>query len=291
MNNHYQSWKLIPKKISVNLRKATEQLHHAAQFLAATGHSFLSHQEDDAHTNLAWRQGLGLQSRPFYLDQQYTLNLNYELFQLELQDALGVTVIFVTLDQKTRKEVLEILQAVFSERSNEESGVFESIQHYELPDHPLKHGAPFQQGPEESLDALRLFRDNAQVLISSINQGFEEASEMRIWPHHFDNGSICVVERNTDNEMTKTVGWGFSIPNDTDSEHHFYINHWSKETQEAPGTLAELPEGAYWSEQKKLMAILPIRALQARPTRAAQAQLAQAFFEEGIKAARAIIKA
>lgn len=289
MNNHYLNWKLIPKNISVDLQGATEQLHYAAQFLAATGHSFLSHQNDDAHTNLAWRQGLGLQSRPFYLDQEYTLNLNYELFQLELQDALGVKVALVKLDQKTRKEVLEVLRSLFGERSNHESGTYEPIQHYELPDHPIKNGTPFQQASKASLETLRLFRDNAKTIITSINLDFQEASEMRIWPHHFDNGSICVVERNAAGEMTKTIGWGFSIPNDTDQEHHFYINHWSKESESEPDHLKTLPEGAYWSKQGKLMAILPIRALQTKITEAEQAELAHTFFEIGISAFKAMI--
>lgn len=73
MNNHDQTWKLIPENLPDNLQEATEQLHYAAQFLAATGHSFLSHQDDDAPTNLAWRQGLGLQSWPFLVGSNIDL--------------------------------------------------------------------------------------------------------------------------------------------------------------------------------------------------------------------------
>lgn len=76
MNNHDQTWKWIPEHLPDNLQEATEQLHYAAPFLAATGHSFLSHQDDDVPANLAWRQGLGLQSRPFSVGSNIDLQIN-----------------------------------------------------------------------------------------------------------------------------------------------------------------------------------------------------------------------
>jgi hypothetical protein len=291
MSNHLQDWKLIPKRLPDNLLEATQQLHYAAQFLAATGQSFLTHQTDDGHTNLAWLQELGLQGRPFQLDQEYRLILNYERFQLELHNSSGLAELIINLDQKKQSDVFEELKNNFSKRANQEEGVFQPIQHYEIPDHSIKEGVPFQKPSLDALLSLRSFRDNAKSILTAVKQRFSDASEMRIWPHHFDNGSICVLEKNASGAMTKTVGWGFSIPNDTDSDHHFYVNHWAKNKVLDDPMLPDLPEGAYWSKEPKLMAILPIRALQAMDTIDQQRSLAAAYFTEGIKASSALIQA
>ncbi|MEM6377166.1 MAG: hypothetical protein AAF705_03075 [Bacteroidota bacterium] len=290
MNQGDPSWKRIPEMHPADLPEATQQLHQAAQFLAATGHSFLTHQTDDSHTNMNWVPEVGLQSRAFQLDQVYSLVLNYELFRLELMDSHREIVSSIDLNQKNKETILEELEAVFKSKKARVQN-FEPVQHYELPAHPIDQGAPFHKASRDSLLYLRLLRDNANALINWVNLRYEDASEMRIWPHHFDNGSICVLEMNGQNEMTKTVGWGFSIPNETDEEHHFYINHWSKVSSNKWGAVPNLPDGAYWATEGKLMAILPIRALSMHQTETAQVQLTQTFFEYGIKASRRIVEA
>src|SRR4051812_7056528 len=47
-------WAPLDASLAGQLGDARRQLHHAAQFAAAVGISYLPHAADDSHTNLEW---------------------------------------------------------------------------------------------------------------------------------------------------------------------------------------------------------------------------------------------
>jgi hypothetical protein len=51
-----------------------------------------------------------------------------------------------------------------------------------------------------------------------------EASEVRCWPHHFDLGSLIVVETSADGELTKSIGIGLSPGDEAHAEPYFYVS-------------------------------------------------------------------
>ncbi len=190
-----------------------QQLHLAAQYLAAAGISFLDKKADDSHTNLGFSTTQKrLETWPLDANGQM-LALNYENFALEWTSQNLV----LSLAGKTHAEVVQWL--VQSAQELGLKGQYTFDLHYKL---------PYGLGPEETfgnpdgkrIQELITLRSMAQEAISEFLWDEGLSSEIRIWPHHFDTGAFTALNDGSG----KSIGLGLAIPDTIVDDLYFYIS-------------------------------------------------------------------
>lgn len=65
-----------------------------------------------------------------------------------------------------------------------------------------------QEGHE--LGVPEAILDSAAVLLDGIVSSREDASPVRVWPHHFDITNLITFEQDAEGKAPKTVGIGFA---------------------------------------------------------------------------------
>ncbi|WP_131819082.1 hypothetical protein [Flagellimonas flava] len=191
-----------------------QQLHLAAQYLAAAGISFLDKKEDDSHTNLGFSITQNrLETWP--LDTYDTkLCLNYEAFALEWS---GKEVPSFPLHDKSHAQVLDWIASTAKEVGLTKSYHFHL--HYDL---PYSHDADtcYSLSGADAIGKLIQLRVLAQNSIDAFLRQEELSSEIRIWPHHFDTGAFSSLNDGSG----KSVGLGMAIPDTVVNDLYFYIS-------------------------------------------------------------------
>lgn len=280
-----------PKYLAVRdaqaLSEASRQLHFASQYLAAVGQSFLTHAEDDSHTNLGWSWDRGLISRAFSLDQSYHLLLQVPYFRLDLQLNNGGVIRSWPLDGQNQAELYAQLRSFFAERQATKPKTYEAITHYALPEPVLE---VFEKPAEYLLETLTNYRHNAQVFLTEAVQARTKEAAVRIWPHHFDTGALFTIERGAQGQAQKTLGIGLAIPDSLSETHYYYINHWAKYGAVDYSELPVLPKGAHWHQGDNVLAILPMTTVMDLETVEEQAQVVRQFFNKGIPASQQLLQ-
>src|SRR4051812_28008702 len=87
------------------LADARRQAHHAAQFAAAAGISFLPRQADDSHTNLEWLSELGaLASHVVRSNNAFRVGIRLASLELSVLDSANAIVMSLPLHRCTIAE-------------------------------------------------------------------------------------------------------------------------------------------------------------------------------------------
>lgn len=189
------------------------QLHIAAQYLAAAGISFLEKREDDSHSNLEWSvQNSELITWPLSGKGDH-LALNYSNFSL------------VWIHEETRKELF------LSDQSHESvlRWINEMVQennldnyhydfHYELP-YPFPNGEyKLKSIIQQELNDFIKLMNVAQASLEGLLQQYNFKSDIRVWPHHFDLGAFVQVNESL------SIGLGLAIPDEAIDDFYFYVS-------------------------------------------------------------------
>jgi len=197
--------------------KAINEIHLGAQYLAAAGISFVEKQADDSHTNVGWdTDNQRLVSRTFGTKESQ-LALNTKLFALEWLNK-GDLVANVTLENKTHAEIVKWIANEV--RENEVGKEYTYAFHYELPYAAITDDFVFGR-PDSSestilIDALSL----AQGVFERFLDTNGLASEIRVWPHHFDLGIYAEFSA----EKNLFLGAGLAIPDTMIDNLYFYVS-------------------------------------------------------------------
>ncbi|MEP2240101.1 MAG: hypothetical protein ABJI22_17170 [Maribacter sp.] len=188
-----------------------KMMHLAAQYLAAAGISFLEKKADDSHTNLGWSSDKQrLETHPLSTDGD-VLALNYNTFSLEWNSTKNNA--SFALDGKTHQQVLEWL----TNSANAFLGKTYSYSfHYDLP-YSIDDSFTFKldKAQLKELADLRTLTQSGLEKTLAVN-GL--ASDIRIWPHHFDSGAYIVISEDL------SIGLGLAVPDTMINEHYFYIS-------------------------------------------------------------------
>ena len=110
-------WRPVHAAMARTLADARRQLHHASQFGAALGISYLSHQADDSHTNLGWDASLGALRSRAATGAHGAVSVAIRVVDLALlvrRD--GATITTIPLDGVAITAATESLRAVKSNR-------------------------------------------------------------------------------------------------------------------------------------------------------------------------------
>jgi hypothetical protein len=211
-------WLPVRPEEAAKLSDSRLQLHHAAQFGAAAGISFLPHLSDDSHSNLEWVPTLdGLFSRvipartpfrvgvkPVKLAVVMVTNENRPIAEYRLH---GRTII------DTRDWIRSQIKLLGADGSR-----YTLTRDYEIPRHDVTYGEAFDASDSTHFEELAKWFSNGAALLSSVTRSSLGASELRCWPRDFDIATLIEVAPG------RTIGVGLEPGDDYYDEPYFYVS-------------------------------------------------------------------
>ena len=222
-----------------------DQMHLAAQYLAAAGISFLEKKEDDSHTNLGFNINNGtLETHPLSKNGDLLL-LNYKEFSL--QWLTNKELITFSLDGQSHKEVLKWLTETAKSTLNKD---YTYNLHYDLP-YEISDAYNYELQSISELNILLDLRRLAQRSLEKINEIYGLNASIRVWPHHFDTGIYSQLP-----SSNISVGLGLAIPDNVCREHYLYISGYEDNDAIDPSGFNKLKNGE-WKHDDFTGAILP----------------------------------
>lgn len=139
----------------------------------------------------------------------------------------------------------------------------------------------FSNTNKSALAAVTGLRHNAEIVINELAAEFKNAIPVRIWPHHFDTGTIFATARNQAGEVSKTIGLGWALPDKMINEPYFYLSFWSEKELRNSTKLTPLKNGK-WMTPKWKGAILKHSEIINETSAQKQHLLVKQFFSEGV---------
>lgn len=246
---------------------AQQKLHHLAQFLAAFSNSYLPKAEDDSQSNLGWSPvEKALFSRNA---NDVWLSLSFKDVMLNAGKGYVVKALDVLgLDHDTIDAWIRTTIGDF--------GLDASALHYDLGfrlDTPFDNFTDLDPEDEAVIAELSNQRDTTQQALEAIREQYDTATDIRIWPHHFDTGML--IDLSEANDMSKGAGLGYAIADSVSEVPYFYTYAWPGDAIDY-NNLPKLQHGE-WVTGNWNGAILPV-------TRSYDTQIATSFYREAVTA-------
>lgn len=212
------------------MQEASNTLHHAAQFIALAGKYFIPEKADDSHTNTNWYpQKNWLVGNTIETPSgKIRVALDYPLLVLLISDIDLKPIFEVALDGKTRMEVFGWLQEKLKIKGLDVSA-FKPELHYEIPDHPVMHGDVFKMKNPLHYMELAFYRTNGNLLLEHFTQQVKAGEPVRVWPHHFDDGSYLPLKFDENGAPTGSISLGMAVADLYYPEPYFYVTAWTSE--------------------------------------------------------------
>lgn len=252
---------------------------HAAQYPAMAGKYLVEQKPDDSNTNLKWIPDKNIFVGNL-IENQYIVGLEPVSMELMIMDKDYQAIQILSMGIHTRKEIYEWLKKNLAHLNVDVSSLQE-VMHYEIPPLTGEEEWPFHADPDLLIEWSK-YRTASNQEISSFANHFSTASEVRVWPHHFDTGTYIPLETDKNQEPTKSIGLGFAIADTYVAEPYYYINNWHKKGPLKYTTLPNLEGGGIWNEKDWVGAVLPLSAIISQSTVKDQHALVTSFFVSGI---------
>lgn len=210
-------WQPVRPEAATKLTDSRLQLHHAAQFGAAAGSSYLPHLPDHSHSSLEWVSALGglfsavipartafrVGVRPVKLALLIVSEDNQPIGEYHLH---GRTIIEARDWIRSRIKLLGI-----------DGSRYTLTRHYEIPRHDVTYGESFDASEPARFEELARWFANGAALLDSVSRSALVASEVRCWPHHFDIATLIEVAPD------RTIGVGMEPGDQYYDEPYFYV--------------------------------------------------------------------
>ncbi|MFT5892154.1 MAG: hypothetical protein ACI9Y7_002264 [Dokdonia sp.] len=191
-----------------------DQMHLAAQYLAAAAIHFVEKRDDDSHTNLGFDPESGRMSTRPLSDSGDTLSLNYNTFSLDWNSSTNVE--SIQLDGTSHKEILAWLTRLSQEKIGKS---YTYSFHYDVP-YSIADTTIFKMSDSVELTRLLQLRIRTQTILEQTLLENNIESEIRIWSHHFDTGAFTALPNTSD----IAVGFGLAIPDTLSEEYYLYLS-------------------------------------------------------------------
>ena len=281
-------WIRLMYKNPSELKSASEVLYHAAQYISMAGRFFIPTKEDDSHTNADWIASknwvLGnCINRPY---GKIHVALDYPLLVLIVCDDKLSPIAEIDLNGKNRLEVFNWLNNQLW-KLGIEVDEFEPELHYQLIDHPLMHGSNFEMKRPKDFLELANYRSNGHALLQQVTANYEDKSDVRIWPHHFDDGVIVNLERDHES-VVSLLSMGLAMPDKYYDQPYFYVNAWKNSGVDYT-KLPPIKGRGQWHEDEWHGQVLLAEDIAKENDHEDQKQISLAFFEEAMKNAISLL--
>lgn len=257
------------------------QLHHAAQFGTGLGISYLRHEPDDSHTNLGWDAALGALMSRAAKGTKGDVAVGVRARDLSLLVTQGGKVsATIALHGLTIAAAADTLRAALGS-AGLDAATYTLQRHYELPPHAVASGAAFDASNAAAFEELARWYGNGAIALGRIAREVKGASDVRVWPHHFDLATLVSYPGD------KSNGIGLEPGDGSYAEPYFYVN--ASPPPRADQATAKLGGGGSWHTQDWIGAVLPGSRITGDAT-AQQAQV-RAYLDSALAACRALVGA
>lgn len=231
--------------------EARLQAHHAVQLVAAIGRGLVTARPDDGHTSLEWLDATEcLAGALVQGPRPWRAALRVDGLRLEVHADDGKTVAF-DLIGRTKKQARDWLRAEAGRLGAEVARIDPATAPYTIPEHPVGAGQRFAPPPEALAELARWIADG-NLLLRGLAATWAGAAPVRLWPHHFDVGSVLPLEQRA-GEAAPSIGVGLSPGDEGSAEPYFYVTPWPAPS---PDALPALPAGGRWHREGWVGAML-----------------------------------
>lgn len=277
-------WQKIGNIEPQSLTDSRLQLHYAIQFMAAVGNFLTEPQPDYSHASVTWNSelkvfvsGLVITEQPFQVALEPV-----SLTSLVLDDQ-GNKLAEFSLLHKTLNEGMNWLQQTIEPLGADITKLNLVSYPDDFPDHPLAHGATFEDISKAKRQELTAYFTNTFLILQAILAKKEGASPIHIWPHHFDIATLISLSY-TQKDEAASIGVGMSPGDSSYEEPYWYVTPWPYPDSV---TLTELASGGTWHREGWVGAILTASQLSQDEK---QPEKLTAFLDSAISASRSLLE-
>lgn len=211
-------WQPVRPEVGAKLSDVRQQLHHAVQFAAAAGISYLELQPDDAHISLEWVPSLaGLFSRVVPARTMFRVGVRPADLSLVVVTENDRPFAQYRLHGRTITEAIEWIRFHIAVLGADPMR-YTLKRHYEIPRHDVAIGEAFDASDTSHLAELEKWLANGASMLYSIVRSTPHAGEVRCWPHHFDISMRIQAPRE------RTIGVGLEPGDNYYDEPYFYVD-------------------------------------------------------------------
>ncbi len=242
----YNNWQPLGNKKVDKLTETAIIQHKAIQLIALAGKYLISQEPDDGNISLQWipKQnffvGKLIQANPVICFGLDIINFDLVLFN-EGIDALSV----FNLINRTESEAFEWMKSQLSKFGLDKKSLGNKM-NYSIKAFENKENIIYKPPEYKSTIEWAKLRTNANMLLEFISEDFEFASEIRIWPHHFDSQVFIPLNFNNRKEITKSIRIGLSITDNIINEPYFYVDHFCKKKEMNYSKLIDFSDAGKW---------------------------------------------
>lgn len=284
--NTNKTWQPLSIPFNETLNNVLQQQHHAAQFIALVGRYLIPTKPDVSNINMQYHIEkeilLGNQlPNGLYIGVQI-IDLKVQILNTELK-----IVKELSLSGKTFSEAFQEFKVILKNLGVNVSGL-KRKQPFELSTISLKDGKYFSTDNIEENKENQNYRHNAELIIGEIASNYIAASPVRIWPHHFDTGTIIPVSHNVKGEITQSIGLGWAIPDGMVAEPYFYLSFWSEKSIKSAKKIDLLNVGK-WMIPDWNGAVLSQSEIMQQKSAQEQYKMVKSFFTQGIEIVKNMI--
>jgi hypothetical protein len=222
------------------LLDARVQLHWAAQVLSGAADRWLPSQADDSHTNMAWLAEAGVligNAMPSGL-RLALAPLDFELRALHGDREVAAIAL-------TGRTLSDAMQWADAQIASVEGGPPRAIRarDYEMPAHAVRAAGAAFSPDRTALAELAGWFTHADLVLREVAARERFAVPVRIWPHHFDVGSIIFLDE--PGTSSRQIGFGLSPGDHYYEQPYFYVSAFPLPS--AP-RFPPLPADGFWRD-------------------------------------------
>lgn len=227
------------------LKKTRFELHQALQLVGAVGRSFSPDSVEDEFGSLIWNGDTRcLTSVAIGDNNKITAAMDMERFEINLLAADNKKLSSIKCRNRTYKNLTKKLRKNLDALGLEGAKLNLKLP-YEIPVYATTSNKKFKGKNSGYFREMTNLFQNAALIISSYQNQFENASELRCWPHHFDIATSITFPK--PNDEKDYMGIGFSPGDENYNRAYYYINLWPAPNTK-PGDLPTLDKGKWNTE-------------------------------------------
>ena len=281
-----RAWLAVGSPAPTALVDARAQQHWASQVVSAVAGTHARALPDDSQSTLLCQETTGmLRGHPVGGGTQLSAALAPTTLALRLIDERGGAVLDeLSLPGRTLDEAYSWMADRLAERSEGRITGPLTRRDYDMPDHPVAHGHPFDDRDPHALAEMARWFLNAERVLNRVGAFRPEAGPVFVWPHHFDMATLIPVPGGTDEP--RSIGVGLSSGDASYPEPYWYVTPWPRLSTDV---LPSLGGNGEWHVDGWVGAVLlGTNNVVAGPGRA-QAARAASFLESAISVATRLI--
>jgi hypothetical protein len=215
-------WIPIPKVDLTALTETRKHLHQSVQVVSAVPRNVLPHDPSDTSASLDWSFEFAcLESMGFGKQQDYKAGIIFGEFKLVLIKN-GSALAKYDLEGHSTNDALSWMKDQLSQQGLDASKVNLDLP-YEIEDYDYNTSLEINALAAKAFSCL--FGNTFQIL-QKVKEKFPKAEAIRCWPHHFDIATLIPIERDSNGEVVKSIGIGFSPGDEAVPEPYLYVNSW-----------------------------------------------------------------